>query len=265
MHLYLWVILIALLFGLGLVLKRTWLAQQATEEQPNEDEPSTPGEQSRLTQLTNSVLERVQALRNGLAGKEQDTAVAQFREWAAHAFGREPEIQQWLSLLTNDQIMALTTHLREFCHDMGFELNWVWENQSSPNATLIEGLSEIVRLYSRASYQAVHLQGEVQLFRIYADFVQNPQSYANRELGEHLFGKLVEQGKSSVKISEHLAASTPKRQQHILDTIQEAADTDPQAFTVILKSVLAERTMAEVNGQATDSTGTNPVNVATPA
>ncbi|MEZ4678302.1 MAG: hypothetical protein R2932_29215 [Caldilineaceae bacterium] len=256
MHLLTWVIIIAILFVLGLVLKRTPLAQQAQVEQPDGSEAASPMAQLGLARFTNNVRGRVQALRNGLVGTAQDPMVTQFRAWAPQAFAKHPAIQQWLAALTDEQIAALTDHLSKFCHDMGFELTWLLETRVSPTPSLLEGLTDIVRLYSRASYQAVHLQEEVEIFRIYYDFLQNPKSRANRELGEHLFGKLMEQGKSPVKISEHLAASARKRQAQILNTIQQIVAEDPQTFSTTLKSVLLERAMAHDNGQAISTNNT---------
>lgn len=105
MHLYGWVILIALLFGLGLLLKRSWLAQQAHEEQSEIPDAPLSSAQSRIAQVAKSVQERVQGVRNGLAGKEEDNAVAQFRKLAPHAFSAHPELHQWVGALDRKSVV----------------------------------------------------------------------------------------------------------------------------------------------------------------
>lgn len=264
MHIYTWVIVIVLLMALGWVLKRTWLAQ---ERDGDTSEPATASadeamnalaaeEEGLATQLTSAVRQRIQGLRARIGGAADSDTIVQFREWSGDAFGTEADIQHWLATLNDEQIRALTDHLAEFCNDMGFELEWLLNRDIAQNADLKEGLSQIVRLYSRASFEAVKLQEEVETFRIYHNYMENPQSRANRELGEHLFGKLVEQGMSSVSISEHLAVPSRQRQQQIVETIRHSAVEDPKAFNATLKTVLVERTLAHVNGTVQAVNGT---------
>ncbi|HRW06377.1 MAG TPA: hypothetical protein P5121_14835 [Caldilineaceae bacterium] len=250
MHILPWVLLIALLIGLGMFLKRTWLAQQAAAATAEESDPaSTEVAKGFAAQMKGMFQERVQGLQRALGREDQVDTVALFREWAAQNFTANPEIRHWLTALTDEQIGALTTHLQAFCNDMGFELTWVLDRRLKSNTELTQGLTQIVTLYSRASYEAVKLQEEVESFRIYRDYIQNPQSRANRELGEHLFGKLVEQGKSTVSISSHLAASSRKRQQQIVETIQHVAVNEPKAFNSLLKTVLYERMQTQLATQ----------------
>ncbi|MCB0183751.1 MAG: hypothetical protein KDE31_05780, partial [Caldilineaceae bacterium] len=224
MHILPWVFLIALLIGLGIVLKRAWLAREAEAATPEASDPaSTETPKDFAAQMKGLFQERLQGLQRAWGREDQADTVARFREWAAKNFTANPEVRQWLAALTDDQITALTTHLRAFCHDMGFELTWLLDRRLTQNKGLTQGLTQIVTLYSCASYEAVMLQEEVESFRIYHEYIQNPQSRANRELGEHLFGKLVEQGKGTVSISAHLSASPRKRQQQIVETIQHVA------------------------------------------
>ncbi|MCB0093295.1 MAG: hypothetical protein KDE54_35645 [Caldilineaceae bacterium] len=247
MHILIWVIVIAMLIGLGMILKRNLLANQAAALA---DEPpaAQKGFAAHLTySLTNMVQERLQKLPLGLGRQKKVDTVAQFRAWAAGSLAANREVQQWLDALNDEQIAALSEHMAAFCHDMGFDLAWLLDNQLAQNKGLQQGLTQIVLFYSRASYEAVKLQEEVQIFHIYREYMQNPQSRENRELGEHLFGKLVEQGMSTVSISEHLAASARTRQRQIVETISACAQEEPQRLHTLLKSVLTERTLARIN------------------
>ena len=242
MHFYSWVIVIALLILLGSGLKRAWFARQENGEGAEEG-TDAPQEQAGLAeQWTASLFTWIEGLKTRFSGTPQADTTTLFRDWAVASFTSDREIQGWLASLTDEQIGALAEHLAEFCRDMGFELSWLLENQSAQNPDLMEQLGQIILLYSRASYQAVTIQEDVEFYRIYHDLIQNPKSRANRKLNERLFGQLVEQGMSDVTISEHLASSERKRQQQILETIQNAAKAHPQVFNRILKTVLMEQT-----------------------
>ncbi len=257
MHFLAWAMIIGLMIGIGILLKRSWLSSLESEDTAATEtgaasEMPAAGAGSVANQFAIGLQSRVQGLRSGIgelgvrltgSGNRAPNDVATlFRHWSATAFVKDPEIQMWLASLTDEQILALTEHLADFCHDMGFELDWLLEehiaNQSVADAELVQGLSEIVALYSRASFQAVALQREVELFRAYHSYMQNPLSQANRELGKHLFGMLMEAGKCQVTISEHLASSPRQQQQQIMETIQRIAAEQPDVLKHALRAVL---------------------------
>lgn len=255
MHFYTWVIVIAILLGSGVLLRRIWGVQKEDREASETVTDASDAQAGLAAQAINSLRGRLHNLRNSLDGAQPENEVTQFRDWAASAFSDVPEIEGWLAALADEQIAALAEHLTEFCRDMGFELSWLLEGEVDQNPELMEGLAQIVLLYSRASYQAVTLQEEVEIFRIYHRYMESPRSRANREMGEHLFGKLVEQGMCDVTISEHLASSNRKRQQQIVETIQRTAREHPQMFRSTLKAVLIERTMPETEADSTPLNG----------
>ncbi|MEZ4707687.1 MAG: hypothetical protein R3A44_10795 [Caldilineaceae bacterium] len=251
MHILLWVIVIVLLIGLGRILKRKWMAQQEQASVSGASSADVPSEQRGIrAHLTSSIQERFQGWQSALGRQKAKHIVPQFRQWVDEASAADVEVQQWLAVLTDEQIGVLSEHLADFCLDMGFELSWLFEEQPMQNKELKQGLTQIGLLYCRASYEAVKMQEEVQIFRIYRDYMQNPQSRPHRELGEHLFGKLVEQGMSKVSISEHLAASDRIRQQQIVDAIEHSAAYDPRKLRTLLKGVLIERTLPNIYQEA---------------
>lgn len=252
MHIISGAIVIALLFGLGLVLKRVWLERKQASVAEGEEAASTDEHGTNnsgfSTQLVGVVQSRWQQLRRGLGSEEENDEITQFRTWVTTAFTDDPDLVPWLTTLSDEQLGALLQHLRTFCLDMGFEVSWLFDGQLMQNDELRRALTQIVYRYHRASYEAVQIQGEVELFRIYHDLMKNPQSRVNRELGEHLFGKLVEQKATTISISEHLAASTRVRQKQVVETIQQVAVTDPKLLDATLKTVLWERTAGLMNG-----------------
>lgn len=255
MHFYSWVIVIMMLLILGVVLQRFWGVRHEANDASETASDASDTQAGLAAQVANSLRGRLQGLRNSLTGAKPENVATQFRNWATFAFADDPEIQGWLSTLADEQIAALAEHLSEFCRDMGFELSWLLEGKVDQNPDLMQELAQIVLLYSRASYRAVSIQEEVEIFRIYHRYMQDPKSRPNREMGEHLFGKLVEQGMSDVTISEHLAASRRMREQQIIETIENAATKQPRKFRSMLKTVLIERTMPETDADPVELNG----------
>ena len=194
------------------------------------------------SQMAGSLRTRAQELWGRVGGGQNQPASADtFRTWLTESLAAEPELRAWVTTFSDEQAEALAEHLADFCRNMGFELEWLLNGVTDENHRLSEGLLQINLHYVRASYQAVMLHEEVALFRAYHGYLQDPMSRANREFGEHLFGKLVEQGMSEIRLSEHLAASPRMRQQQILQVIQRTAMEHPQTLANTFRTVLNER------------------------
>lgn len=264
MHIYFWIILIGILLLLGIYLRRKWIPEQNADDSSasatDGATAGTVGQSAVVTQIKETILTPLQQMRKGFGRSASGNMVAQFRAWIPAAFSNEPQLQQWLAALNDEQIGVLVQHLQAFCHDMGFELTWLFEQQLALNPALQQALTEVVLYYHRASYQAVQLQGEVELFRIYHAYLQEPESRVHRALGDHLFGKLVEQGAASVSLSEHLALSKRQRQQQIVETIQQTATTNPKLFDATLRSVLIEQARTQMNEAGAAQNNSNPGN-----
>jgi len=237
MHLLASTIVIGLLFVVGIVLTRILI-----------DEPEVANPDV-TTNITGSLRSQYQNMRHGITNQldewgivashgTKEKNVARFRTWANGAFDQKPEIQSWLGALTDEQLGALSEHMSEFCRDMGFELDWLVSGQLTPEPELEQGLADITNHYTQASYRAVALQQEVDLFRTYQSYIRNPKSRTSRELGSQLFGSLVEQGIGNVSAEKHLASSVREREQQILETIQQAEAEQPQALNRALRHVL---------------------------
>jgi len=174
------------------------------------------------TRLTQQVTSKVQEFREETVSPNVDT-VSSFRSWIDDAFDENPEIRQWLGSLSDEQLEAYTSYLAEFCQDMGFELDWLFDTNMAREPELAKALEKIILQYSQASYQAVSTQQEIMAFKALSDYLQNPISRQNLQLSQKVFGKLIEQGLTPINISEHLSLSNRERKEQITQTIQTIA------------------------------------------
>ena len=188
------------------------------------------------TRLSEQVNAKVQGVRSQNIGSRQPDLATQFRTWVTGAFDEEPEIRQWLSSLSGEQLEAYTTYLENFCQDMGFELSWLLEGRMAQEPALSSKLEKILLRYSQASHEAVSTQQEVMAFTALYDYLQKPVSHQNLALSQKVFGKLIEKGLTPINISDHLSLSGRERKIQISQVIQATAAEYPETF----KSIVTE-------------------------
>ncbi|MEZ4556979.1 MAG: hypothetical protein R2854_11135 [Caldilineaceae bacterium] len=244
MNFILVLLIVLALFILGIVLKRRWRADE-----------TAPAEADEFAQMAAHLRTRAESLFQGLNDKQPAPDARQFRAWAALTFADARQIRAWLDALSDDQIGALTGHLDGFCRDMGFELVWLLDDRLADMPQMGARLSQVAELYIRAAFQAVAVQGEVDIFRVRQRLLAEPQNRADRKLREQLFGKLVEQDLSDVSISAHMAASAQDRQRQISAAIQHAASAHPHALDAAIKAVLMERAAAAATAPQATTNG----------
>jgi len=208
-----------------------------SEPQPANSEPT--GLSAMTTRLTQQVTSKVQEFREETDGGDVDT-VDTFRSWIDSAFDENPEIRQWLGSLSDEQLEAYTSYLADFCQDMGFELEWLFDANIAREPELAKALEKIVLQYSQASYQAVSTQQEIMAFKALSDYLQNPVSRQNLPLSQKVFGKLIEQGLTPINISDHLSLSNRERKEQITQTIQTIAQEYPESFKSLLAQTMSE-------------------------
>ncbi len=114
--------------------------------------------------------------------------------------------------------------------------------------------------YCTACLEAAQAQEALHSFRTLQAFEQNPAQF--RELSQALLGKLVDEGLASApSISELLALSEKERQAQVIQTIQEAAKANREAFVRVFKTATAE---LEAARRATEAESSEKAEVATP-
>jgi|688.fasta_scaffold42150_2 hypothetical protein len=245
MTFFAWVLVILALGAVGLWLKRDWEARHLAEQQAQAESAAENTHQSGASPLT--------PLREGVAqlfGAKQPPLGAKFRQWMTQAFDKEPDLRGWLAGLSDEQLDALTTHIDAFAREMGFELRWLLDQEVAQQPTLTQSLIRVVADYCRACRHSVNLQEELEVYKAIRQYKQAPNSQPNRALGEALFGKLLEQGLTPVKVAEHLALPEKERRQQVLTTVQQVATEKPIVFQKLVKEVVFHQNGAGMNGVA---------------
>jgi hypothetical protein len=91
--------------------------------------------------------------------------------------------------------------------------------------------------YCRACHEAAAAQDELESYKTFRAFEDNPSNRKSHAFGQRLFAKVVEAGLSSVSMSEYLTATPKQQQQQMLRAIHEAAKNHSMAFNRLLKEV----------------------------
>jgi len=241
-----WVILIGILLFVGLLLKRNWETQQQTAAEM----PDTTTASGFAAQLTSNLQNSLAGVRSRIFRQKQPEQAAPFRAWAKQAMANDPMLTHWLDTLADGQVLALAEHIAAFCREMGFDLDWLIGQEIGQHPKLEQALSEVVALYCRACHQSVGLQAELEIYKLLRAYLQNPNLPYNREFGQALFGKMLEQGITSINVADHMALPEHQRRQQIVDVIRQAAQEKQSnkqaAFRRILNEVVAQRNASAV-------------------
>lgn len=229
-----------------LVLVGNWLTQQweARQQTPNAQITETQGTEatvsSRLTSYTNTLRMQIATAQAKLLGAKPAPVATPFRLWVAAAVGTEPALHHWLMSLSDEQLNALAIHIERFTREMGFELSWLLNQEVTQQPALARDLTTVVLGYCTACHHAVALQEELEVYKALRSYQENPHSVQNREFGQALFGKLLEQGLISIKIADHLALPEPQRHQQIVELINQVAAEKQTALQRVVKALITQ-------------------------
>ena len=240
--------LLTLVMIVGLLaLVGNWLTKRWEARQPVLDTPVMTAEQgadavgaSRITSYTNALRMRLSAVQANLLGAKPAPVATQFRLWLAAALGTEPALHHWLMSLSDEQLNALAMHIERFTREMGFELSWLLNQEVTQQPALARALTTVVLDYCRACHHAVTLQEELEVYKALRAYQENPNSVQNREFGQALFGRLLEQGLISIKVADHLALPEPQRRQQIVDLISQVAAEKQATLQRIVKEMITQ-------------------------
>ena len=231
------IIIIGILLMLGRWLTNQW---EARHQEPVGEQGADAANASVFTTYTHAVRTRLSSVQANLFGPKQAPVAAQFRLWLAAVLGTEPALHRWLMSLSDNQLDALALHIARFTREMGFELNWLLNQEVAQQPALARALGAVVLDYCRACHHAVGLQEELEVYKALRQYTENPTSVQNREFGQALFGKILEQGLTSIKVADHLALPEPARRQQIIETIKLLTVEKQAALQRIVKEMLTQ-------------------------
>jgi hypothetical protein len=251
MHLLLLVLLVVAAGTAAIILDRRWRAQRTLKEATPAADASTSatasaGEASdatvisKMTERVTSALRSVPMVGDRLMRRKDPNLPGQFREWIAKTCADDPAVNNWVQGLSQEGLQAFTNHLSMFCHEMGFELAWVVQQQLEIQPELAQTFAQVVAHYCRACQQAAAAQDELEVYKTLQAFEHNPASKKTQAFGQKLFAKVVEAGLTSVSMSEYLIAAPKEQQQYMVQAIHEAAKTNHVVFNRLLKEVASD-------------------------
>lgn len=253
------IMIVGILLVVGKWLTNQWEArQQVTHNEPAGD----AAEASRIATYTTAVRTRLSSVQSSFFGPKPTPVAAQFRLWLASVLGAEPALHHWLMSLSDEQLDALSLHIGRFTQEMGFELNWLLNQEVGQQPTLAQALATVVLDYCRACHHAVGLQEELEVYKALRRYLEKPDSMQNRELGQALFGKILEQGLTSIKVADHLALPEPERRHQITETIKLLTVEKPAALQRIVKDMLTQRNKTAATTPVTSAALNGAVNQA---
>jgi hypothetical protein len=161
---------------------------------------------------------------------------APFQAWVASTDKIDSELQTWVSTLSDEALKSLTKQLAMHCQSLGMELDWLLGKQLHISPSLQESMPELIVAYLTSRHKAAQVQDEAQVFKSYQEFDKKPENH--REFARQLYTKLVEDGLVTMSASDLLQEDRQKRQEYMVSTIRQTANSDPVAFNHALKAVM---------------------------
>ena len=223
----------------SIYIDRRWQARKQAQSANGADSLNTDAPAGIMAGITSVWNRGPQRWVDRLTRQQPAELPQQFREWMSNIKVTEEEapVQQWVQTLSDEGLQAFTKHLGTFCADMGFELTWLVQNQLVQNRALAQSAQQIVMNYCCACYQAATTQDDIEVYKQYQAFLQNPSSRQGRDFGQRLFAKVVESNLVSTSMAD-LKGTAEEQQQRLMEAINEASAKDHEAFMQAIKEVV---------------------------
>lgn len=142
--------IILLLLVLG-VLIYLMLRSQQLENWWRQREGAEDGEPSRFGRFRERTSQQLQTTWQRIRPEQpQPPTPEAFVAWAANSLTLDAETAVWFNSLSVDHLAVLTQFIDEFCESMGFELNWLLNEELADKPDLENTLTTVVKHYLEA-------------------------------------------------------------------------------------------------------------------
>jgi len=277
------IVLAVIIGGASIFLDRKWQARQAdgtktpsltdakkqaasfVSQTSSQAQAMTGQAADRVKTLGSQASEQVKSIGVQASGQAQSileripfppkksTLPNEFRAWAMEATESAPEVKKWLAGLGEEPFADFTGHVTAFATSVGFELEWLVRGEFDKMPRLAGTAQAVVVNYLSACQQAAAAQAELNPFRAYREYTQNPDSRKGRVYGEKLLDRLLEAGLTTVSLSDFLGADPKAKQQQVLQAIQSAAEKDAAAFNRVLSAMSADESQSASQAETAPS------------
>jgi hypothetical protein len=164
-----------------------------------------------------------------------------FKAWALESLGDHPELQAWLSSLSDEGMRALTQRVSAFCADLNMQLSWLVLGHLDAAPHLRQTAQAIVADYLEICRRAIERQPDIVLFGSFHKVVENVADGRYRDLRRKLFTRLTAEGLAEPLPSyELIMASETQRQAMAAKAIRQAAAKDWREFARVFETVTGE-------------------------
>lgn len=179
-----------------------------------------------------------------------DKTSERFARWAQVTFADNARLQQWLASLPPEATSALAGRLADYCHDLGFQLDWVMTGGVAQELT--PSLRRIAAQYVKSCFEAYQSQDDVRCLSAWLDYNQQPSGKEQQVLGQHLLAQLIAAGIVSQSARTLLTAQDGESASKIHAALSTAAEQNPAALRMALKTVLVGPLAAPAQAGATN-------------
>jgi len=163
------------------------------------------------------------------------------RAWATTMLTGEEAFQHWLMGLSDEDAQQFTAQLAAFYEELGLSLPLLFDPEIGQDPGLQKTLEEVALSYCHLHAQAAHAQIEMQGFRSYRAFKNDPSSAEHLRFAQQLYAQLVENGDVPAASSTMFLAPEAERREYLLRTISEAERRDRGALNQALCQVIVRR------------------------
>lgn len=232
------VLFVAVIIGTGY-----YLGQRAEGKAPD------------LTEQPQQAWNRFSSWSTGLFSNGHKAGPEPLSAWIAQS-DLPADLKNWLAGLTPEQLNKFNNSVAHFAQQAHFNLNALTdEGMKQYAAPLQKTITEATKSFVIAYWKAAGVQGDVTVFDTFQTWNQNPASRSNRELGEMVFAKLLGDGLISSEASSRLiTASAKERQEYVIQTIRDYANSHSDKFFAVLKDVLHHRNTPKAHAKPAEET-----------
>lgn len=172
----------------------------------------------------------------------------QFRTWAIQAFAHRPEMQNWLSSLSDAGLDGLILEVASFTNKVGVSFDWLMAEDLSHHPATQRQLTDMLWHYCQAWHEASAAHTVVKALQAWRAFERDPAAKSQQPLLQALATQLTAQKLMPPVPPEILVAPEQQRQAYTIQLIRDVAQREPARFYQVLPEAVA---VAQATNQTT--------------
>ena len=172
--------------------------------------------------------------------RRRDDLTERLRSWVADKAG-DRKVAAWFAELPEAEARRIALELRSFAKDIGFELDWVLNEEKLADDKLEKELRQVVVQRLKARYTSDQVADNIEIYKQYLQVLGNPARHAT--LIQALYSELVSRDLAPTTPPEIVMAPSVERRRFLIEKVQDAADKNWTKFAEAMQA--AEATVSE--------------------